>query len=75
MPTPPATPPKPTDPELAAVVAAWPDLPPAIRAGVVALVKAATPPTAPQPGASRAVDGRGAKQNPALILGPKRDTP
>ncbi len=43
-PTPPA---KPTDPELAAVVAAWPDLPPAIRAGVLALVKAATPPTAP----------------------------
>lgn len=43
-PTPPATP---TDPELAAVVAAWPDLPPAIRAGVLALVKAATPPTAP----------------------------
>jgi len=32
---------KPTDPELAAVVAAWPDLPPAIRAGVLALVKAA----------------------------------
>jgi hypothetical protein len=30
MPTPPANP---TDPELAAVVAAWPDLPPAIRAG------------------------------------------
>lgn len=43
-PTPPA---KPTDPELAAVVAAWADLPPPIRAGVVALVKAATPPTAP----------------------------
>jgi len=38
----PATPPvKPTDPELAAMVAAWPDLPPAIRAGVLALVKAA----------------------------------
>lgn len=32
---------KPTDPELAAVVAAWPDLPPAIRAGVLALVRAA----------------------------------
>lgn len=29
-----------TDPELAAVVAAWPDLPPAIRAGVIALVQA-----------------------------------
>jgi hypothetical protein len=40
-PTPRTTPPKPTDPELTAVVAAWPDLPPAIRAGVVALVKAA----------------------------------
>ncbi|GIK17963.1 MAG: hypothetical protein BroJett004_01270 [Planctomycetota bacterium] len=37
----------PTDPELAAVVAAWPDLPPAIRAGVLALVKAATPTTPP----------------------------
>jgi len=43
-PTPPA---KPTDPELAAVVAAWPDLPPALRAGIVAMLKAATPPTAP----------------------------
>lgn len=31
---------KPTDPELAAVVAAWPGLPPAIRAGVIALVNA-----------------------------------
>lgn len=31
---------KPDDPELAAVVAAWPDLPPAIRAGVLALVRA-----------------------------------
>ena len=40
LPTPPATPPKPTDPELAAVVAAWPDLPPAIRAGIVAMVGA-----------------------------------
>ena len=39
--TPPANPAPPADPELAAVVAAWPDLPPAIRAGVVALVKAA----------------------------------
>jgi hypothetical protein len=40
----------PTDPELAAVVAAWPDLPPAIRAGIVAMVKAAAstnPPTLP----------------------------
>ncbi|MBL9032754.1 MAG: hypothetical protein JNM80_13755 [Phycisphaerae bacterium] len=45
-PTPPAsatapTPATPTDPELAAVVAVWSDLPPAIRAGVLALVKAA----------------------------------
>ena len=31
----------PADPELAAVVAAWPTLPPAIRAGVLALVAAA----------------------------------
>ena len=30
----------PTDPDLAAVVAAWPGLPPAIRAGVLALVRA-----------------------------------
>jgi len=48
----PATPPaKPTEPELAAVVAAWPDLPPTIRAGIVALVNAAapaTPSTAPE---------------------------
>jgi hypothetical protein len=29
------------DPDLAAVVAAWPKLPEAIRAGVLALVKAA----------------------------------
>ncbi len=34
---------KPTDPDLAAVVAGWADLPPAIRAGIVAMVKAATP--------------------------------
>ena len=27
------------DPELAAVVAAWADLPPALRAGIVAMVK------------------------------------
>jgi len=39
--TPPATPPKPTDPDLATVIAAWPSLPPAIRAGVLALVRAA----------------------------------
>lgn len=38
----PLTPPaKPTDPELAAVVAAWTDLPPAVRAGIVAMVRAA----------------------------------
>ncbi len=39
--TPKSTPEAPADPELAAVVRAWPDLPPAIRAGVLALVKAA----------------------------------
>jgi hypothetical protein len=33
--------PTPTDPELTAVVAAWPDLPRAIRAGIVAMVGAA----------------------------------
>ncbi len=38
--TPPA---KPADPELAAVVAAWSDLPPAVRAGIVAMVRAAKP--------------------------------
>lgn len=31
---------KPTDPDLAAVVAAWSDLPHAMRAGIVAMVKA-----------------------------------
>jgi hypothetical protein len=36
-------------PDLAAVVAAWPTLPEAIRAGIVALVKAA----APGPGGGR----------------------
>jgi hypothetical protein len=41
-PTTPATPPPPTDPDLSAVVAAWPTLPPAIRAGMLALVKAGT---------------------------------
>jgi hypothetical protein len=30
-----------TDPGLAAVVAAWPELPEAVRAGIVAMVKAA----------------------------------
>jgi hypothetical protein len=32
-----------TDPHLAAIVAAWSDLPEAIRAGIVAMVKAASP--------------------------------
>ena len=32
---------RPTDPELAAVVAAWDQLPEAVRAGIVAMVKAA----------------------------------
>ncbi|MGO9601622.1 MAG: hypothetical protein ACLP7Q_26910 [Isosphaeraceae bacterium] len=36
-----ATGPPPADPELAAVVAAWPGLPEAIRAGILAMVKAA----------------------------------
>jgi hypothetical protein len=31
------------DPDLAAVMAAWPELPDAIRAGIVAMVKAARP--------------------------------
>ena len=31
----------PTDPDLAAVVAAWPTLPEALRAGIVAMVRAA----------------------------------
>jgi hypothetical protein len=31
----------PTESDLAAVVAAWPDLPPAVRAGIVAMVRAA----------------------------------
>jgi hypothetical protein len=33
----------PDAPDLAAVVAAWPTLPEAIRAGILALVKAASP--------------------------------
>ena len=37
----------PADPELAAVAAAWPDLPPALRAGIVALGRATTPTTPP----------------------------
>ncbi len=35
------TPDAPTDPELAAVVAAWSALPAAVRAGIVAMVRAA----------------------------------
>jgi hypothetical protein len=31
-----------TDPDLAAVVAAWPELPEVVRAGIVAMVKAAS---------------------------------
>jgi hypothetical protein len=31
------------DPDLSAVAAAWPDLPEAIKAGIVAIVKAAKP--------------------------------
>ncbi len=38
-----ATPLLPDDPDLAAIVAAWPDLPEAIRAGIGAMVKAAWP--------------------------------
>jgi len=37
------------DPELAAVVAAWPELPPAIRAGILAMVGAAAAHNGPQP--------------------------
>ena len=49
---------KPTDPELAAVVAAWSDLPQTVRAGIVAMVKAATPPTAPSgPAGGESGDG------------------
>lgn len=38
-PVPPADPVTVADADLAAVIAAWPDLPPAIRAGVMALVR------------------------------------
>lgn len=37
----PAAPAKTADPDLSAIIAAWPTLPAAIRAGVLALVKAA----------------------------------
>jgi hypothetical protein len=36
----PAGAPVPADPDLAAVTEAWPNLPPAVRAGIVAMVKA-----------------------------------
>lgn len=39
------------DPELAAVVLAWNNLPPAVRAGIVAMVKVATPPSGSSPSA------------------------
>ncbi len=32
-----------TDPDLVAVIAAWPDLPEALKAGIVAMVKASSP--------------------------------
>jgi len=38
----PVTPADPADPELAAVVEAWPDLTAAVRAGIVAIVTAAS---------------------------------
>ncbi len=41
-----ATPLLPDDPDLAAVVVAWPDLPDALRAGILAIIKAAAPPHA-----------------------------
>jgi hypothetical protein len=34
----------PSDPELAALIVAWPSLPPAIRAGILAMIQASTPP-------------------------------
>jgi hypothetical protein len=33
----------PSDPELTRVVEAWPELPPAVRAGIAAMVRAAAP--------------------------------
>ena len=42
--TPKPAPKAPADPELAAVVAVWSDLPPAVRAGIVAMAKAAATP-------------------------------
>lgn len=40
---PPSAPQPPTDPELAAVMAAWPTLPPVIRAGIMAMVRTSAP--------------------------------
>jgi hypothetical protein len=48
----PTAPERPADPDLAALVAAWPTLPSAVRVGIVAMVRAAAP-----PGASDARDG------------------
>jgi len=48
----PTEPERPTDPDLVALVAAWPALPSAVRAGIVAMVRAAVP-----PGASKARHG------------------
>jgi len=39
-----ATRPLPDDPDLAAVVTAWPDLPEVIRAGIMAMIKASDRP-------------------------------
>jgi hypothetical protein len=38
-----ALPAAPTDPDLAAVVEAWPELPDALKAGILAMVKAFKP--------------------------------
>jgi hypothetical protein len=38
---------RPADPDLAALVAAWPALPSALRAGIVAMVRAAGPASRP----------------------------
>lgn len=43
---PPPAPTTPADPDLAALIAAWPTLPPTIRAGIAAMVKAAGTPDA-----------------------------
>ncbi len=46
-PTPISPPSSPIDPDLRAMIAAWPTLPPAIRAGIVAMVAASDPPDRP----------------------------